>query len=405
MGGSPTRGRPMGGRRRVLVVHPGAELYGSDRMVVEAVTGLCAAGVEVMVALPATGPLVDRLEALGATVVICPMPVLRKSALSPRGALELLAHLVRGTGPALRLVRSAGRDGVYVSTLTLPLWPLLGRLLRRRVTVHVHEAEGSQPALVRAALAASALLADPLLVNSRYARDVLGRSFPVLARRAVVVRNGVAGPPAQQLPRPVPDGELRLLFVGRLSERKGPQVAVSVLAELQRRGVPASLRLAGAVFAGNEAFEQQLRRQVADAGLIDRVTFLGFTDDVWSVLAGSDVVLVPSLVDEPFGNTAVEAVLAARPLVVSDTSGLREAVEGLRSPRVAPPGDVPAWTDAVQQVLAEWATVRERVADDATTAAARHDPRGYATRLAALTLGDAGATTDRPGTRAGRSTT
>ena len=61
------------------------------------------------------------------------------------------------------------------------------------------------------------------------------------------------------------------------------------------------------------------------------MTFSGFTDDVWAHLAAADLVLVPSQGDEPFGNTAVEAMLAARPVVVSSSSGLDEAVAGYGS--------------------------------------------------------------------------
>ena len=79
----------------VLVAHPGAELYGSDRMVLDSVAALSAAGYSVTVALPERGPLVGKLEAAGARVVPCRMPVLRKSALRPRGFLRLVAERLR----------------------------------------------------------------------------------------------------------------------------------------------------------------------------------------------------------------------------------------------------------------------------------------------------------------------
>ena len=68
------------GGLRVLVAHPGAELYGSDRVVLESVRALAAAGCTVTVALPGHGPLVAPLERAGATVVLCPSP-----GAAPRG--------------------------------------------------------------------------------------------------------------------------------------------------------------------------------------------------------------------------------------------------------------------------------------------------------------------------------
>lgn len=364
-------------RRPVLVVHPGAELYGSDRMLVESVAGLVARGHQVVAALPSTGPLVAELESQGARVVLCRMPVLRKSALRPRGFGALVTDAVLGVLPAWRLVGDAGAAGVYVSTITIPLWPLLARLRGRRVTVHVHEAENTAPRVVRRLLALPALLAHGVLVNSRYSQEVLLSSAPSLRERSAVVYNGIVGPPSVTPPRTSLSGPVRLVYVGRLSPRKGPQVAVAVLAELAARGVNARLDLVGSVFPGYEWFESELRAQVTDAGLQDRVSFRGFVPDVWALLASSDAVLIPSVLDEPFGNTAVEAVLSARPVVVSATSGLREAAAGYASAQAVPAGDVPAWADAVERIVSAWSQYRQDAVEDAGEAAGRHHPGTY----------------------------
>jgi glycosyltransferase involved in cell wall biosynthesis len=373
---------PPGTRPRVLVVHPGAELYGADRVLADSASAL-ATRFDVTVALPGPGPLVGELERRGLRVVQCRMPVLRNSALRPRGALRLLADTVLGAVPALRLLRSAGAAGVYVNTLTLPSWPALARLAGRRSVCHVHEAEASAPRLLRVGMAVCPALADRVIANSRFSLQVLARTAPWLRRRSTVVYNAVSGPDHVPPPRVALEGPVHLLYVGRLSPRKGPQVAVATLQELLARGVDARLRLLGSVFEGYEWFEAELRATVAAAGLTDRVEFLGFRSSVWPELAASDVVLVPSVMEESFGLTAVEAVLAARPLVVSDTSGLREAAAGYASAQRVVPGDVVLWADAVQRVVTGWDTFRRAAVTDAAEARLRHAPERYAEQLVA----------------------
>jgi GT2 family glycosyltransferase len=372
-------------RRSVLVVHPGAELYGSDRMLAESVAGLVAQGDRVVVALPEPGPLVAELEAHGAEVVFCRMPVLRKSALSARGLAGLAADFLGGLRTAFRLVRVAGTTAVYVSTITVPTWSLLARVLGRRVVLHVHEAESGASRVLRRLLALPALAAHRVLVNSRYSLDVLLDSLPRIEQRSVVVYNGIAGPPQVSPPRERLEGSVRLLFVGRLSPRKGPQVAVAALAELVRSGVDARLQLAGSVFPGYEWFEDDLRRQVSEAGLDGRVEFLGFVEPIWAVLERADVVLIPSVLDEPFGNTAVEAVLAARPLIVSATSGLREAAAGYTAVQAVAPGDAEVWAEAIHRTVAGWSDFARAAVRDAGEARRRHDPARYRAEIAELT--------------------
>jgi GT2 family glycosyltransferase len=373
---------PTGGRG-VLVAHPGADLYGADRMLLESVDAL-GARFDVTVAVPGPGPLLTELAARGVRVVTCPMPVLRNAALRPRGALQLASDVVRGALPAWRLVRRHGTAGVYVNTVTIPSWPLVARLARRPCVVHVHEAERSLPRPVRRVLALAPALATRVVVNSDFTGEVLTEVAPRLRSRITVVHNSVRGPASPVAARAELTGPVRLLFVGRLSPRKGPQVAVAALAELRARGVDARLALVGSVFPGYEWFEAQLRELVRTSGLTDRVDLLGFAADVWPHLAAADVVLVPSVAEESFGNAAVEAVLAARPLVVSDSSGLREAVAGLRSAQVVVPGDPVALADAVASVVADWPGVRAQALIDAEDAARRHGPGRYRSALLAV---------------------
>ena len=366
----------------VLVAHPSAELYGSDRVMLESISGLVATGRRVVLTLPGPGPLVDAARERGAEVRFCPTPVLRKAALRPLGFLRLLAETLGAVGRGRRLIREEGIGLVLVNTLTIPLWLALARSCGVTSVCHVHEAEASQPQYVRRLLYAPLALADRLLVNSRFSTETLAAAWPSLERRATVLYNGVPGPVTAPTPlSESPGAEPTLLFIGRLSPRKGPQVALDALAELARRGVHARLVLLGAVFDGYEWFDRQLHEQVERLGLGGQVEFAGFDPDVWGYFDRSHIVLVPSTVDEPFGNTAVEAMLAQRPLVVSRTSGLKEASDGFESARLVEPGDPCEIADAVQGLLEDWPAVRGQTARDRASAVARYAPEVYQQRL------------------------
>lgn len=386
--GAVTAGR--GGLRLVppgpvLVCHPSAELYGSDRVLLDSVEALLAAHDRVEVRLPGPGPLVAELEARGAVVSFGPMAVLRKAALRPRGLLALLATALRTAPAQWRLL--GGFPSVYVNTVTIPTWLLLGRLRGRTVACHVHEAERSAPRPVRWALTAPLLLADRLVVNSRFSLGWLLASHRRLATRSHVVLNPVPGPAEPVPPRPAPLPDLRILYVGRLSARKGVDVAVRAVGLLGERGHRVQLRLVGGVFEGYEEQERALHRLVADLGLTDRVDLTGFVPDVTPHYAWADVALVPSRLDEPFGNTAVEAVLARVPLVVTDTSGLREAAAGYRSVERVAPDDPAALADGVERLVGRWPELAADTSLDLADARERHSPAAYHRSLrAALDL-------------------
>lgn len=362
-------------RKTVLLVHPGAEMFGSDRMLLESATGLVEAGARVVVALPSTGLLVAPLREAGAEVVILPMLVLRKVLLTPRGLPRLFRDTFRGLGSAWRLIGRLRPDAVYVSTIIIPQWPLIARLRGTRAVSHVHEAEASGNTLVNRLLYAPHLASARTLVNSRFSLDTIRRALPALADRTRVVANGVASPEHPAPPRSRLDGPLRVLYVGRLSPRKGPDLVIDAAAALQAAGRPVEVTLLGAVFEGYEWFERDLRARADETGV--PVTFAGFHPDIWPFLAEADVLVVPSRVDEPFGNTAVEGVLGLRPVIASDSSGLREAAGGYATAQLVAPDDADAIATALAEVRERWDDHVAGVTASRDEALRRHAPAVY----------------------------
>jgi glycosyltransferase involved in cell wall biosynthesis len=366
----------------VLVAHPSADLYGSDRVLLETIEGLCRAGARVLVTLPAPGPLVSELERRGAAVLLSPTPVLRKTMLSAPGMLRLLATSVHGMLRSVGVIRGARPDVILANTITVPLWTAVGRVTGVPVVTHVHEAEANAPRALRAALALPLLFSRAVLTNSQFSANTLAAALPRLRGRATVLYNGIPGPADPVMPRDQLQGGLRILYLGRLSHRKGVDVAIDALLQLRREGVQARLSIVGAVFPGYEEYEAGLREQVAVNGAEDHVTFNGFQKVIWPFLAESDVVVVPSRLDEPFGNTAVEAVLASRPVVVSNTSGLREAAAGYRSAQFVEPGDASQLAAALARVSADWQGYQANARLDAAEAGLRHGPEQYGKLMA-----------------------
>ena len=117
-------------------------------------------------------------------------------------------------------------------------------------------------------------------------------------------------------------------------------------------GVDATLTLCGSVFPGYEWFEEELRARAEKPDLAGHVHFLGYVASPASQLASADVVLVPSRV-EPFGNAAVEGLLARRPLIASRTQGLCEIVKTGQTGLLVDPGSAEQLAAAVQTLAAD----------------------------------------------------
>lgn len=136
------------------------------------------------------------------------------------------------------------------------------------------------------------------------------------AGQAHVIRNGLAGQPSAG-PRPGrPERPLRLGYVGQLIPSKGIRELIRQMGDWQSG--ECELLVAG---KGAAAYEAMLRAEAPG-----NVRFLGFVnpDEVYRAI---DLLVVPSLWEEPLGMTVLEAFMHGVPVIVSRRGGLPEMVD------------------------------------------------------------------------------
>lgn len=143
-----------------------------------------------------------------------------------------------------------------------------------------------------------------------------------------------------------PGDPVRIVFLGRLVERKGPRELLAAAARLSTDR-PWTLTL-----AGRGPLLDDLRARARAAGIADRVDFPGFVaeEDKRALLAGADVVALPSTGGESFGMSVVEALADAGGVVLAgDNAGYRTPMAGLED-QLVDPSDTAAFAAA----LARW---------------------------------------------------
>ncbi|WP_151523544.1 glycosyltransferase [Serinicoccus kebangsaanensis] len=193
-----------------------------------------------------------------------------------------------------------------------------------------------------------------------------------------VVPNIVAGPP-QLVPRRRPDadlldrGALELVGVGGLIPRKDPVRAVLTAAELRTRGVDARL-----TWVGEGVLRDELEREARAHGVPLQLTGELGQAEVWRVLGGADVFLLPTRA-ETFCLAAAEALACGRPVVVGDVEGPRDFVAPPAGALLPPGAPAQAWADAVERV---WQDAAHASAEDiAGEVRERFGAEAYARRV------------------------
>lgn len=113
-----------------------------------------------------------------------------------------------------------------------------------------------------------------------------------------------------------------VLFLGRLSVKKSPDLLLRAFAEVRKRLAKLPLKL---MFAGPDesGVKTQLEQAAVQLGVAADVQFTGplFGADKWAAYRDANIFVLPSQ-NENFGNTAAEAVTAGTPVIVTEQCGI-----------------------------------------------------------------------------------
>lgn len=323
---------------RILHVDPERGWGGGEEQVLGLVRFLNAAGHVVTVAADPGGRLWPAAAAVGVSLE----PLVVRHGFDARAA-----------GRLRRLAREA--DIVHLHTARAhALAPWLARRGASRVVTRRMDYRPRPRAYARLLYNRCV---DRVVAISGAIRDVL-IATGVRAERISVIYSGVdvsrfvVGEDVRAAMRAewhAPPDELVVLAVGGLVERKGHGVLVAAAARMRMRAAGLRLRF---VIIGEGPLRGSLERAVSDARLEEVVHFAGRRTDIPRLLAGADVVALPSL-HEGLGVAALEGMAAGRPVVASRVGGLAEAVLDGETGWLVPPGDAQALAERLTLVLSD----------------------------------------------------
>jgi len=264
--------------------------------------------------LNARGALAQELEDAGVEVSVAGARHLRPKALAS------LARLVARYRP--EIVHGAVFEG---STMAV----IAGRASGAPVVI-VEETSDSTLRSARGQLAMRALAgaAHACVAVSPTVGRTLQTHTGVPASKITVIPNGV------RTPRALRAGEMNALrawlalppdlpvigTVARLFEDKGVHLIVEAIAALKGDGNHAAL-----VVVGDGPARAALERAVTQAGLSERVRFVGYQADVAPFYGLMDLFVLPSR-HESFGLVFVEAMHRAIPVVATRVGGIPDVV-------------------------------------------------------------------------------
>lgn len=276
-------------------------------------------------------------------------PVRQRKTLSFQGGYgrNLLQEVDRYAEVIANAAMTRAFDVVHAHDwMTFPAAIALKETTGKPMIVHFHSTEfdragdrGSE--IVFEIERRAVVAADIVVAVSRLTRSILVERYGADPDRVVVVHNAISNDGTQDIPAGRhPLGDKVVTFLGRVTFQKGPEYFVEAAEKVLKEFPDCHFVMAGA----GDALPGIVAR-VAGSSLASHFHFTGFLHraDTGRLLGLTRVYVMPS-VSEPFGLTALEAIQAGVPTIISRQSGVAEVMPDVLK--------VDFWdTDALAEVI------------------------------------------------------
>jgi glycosyltransferase involved in cell wall biosynthesis len=324
----------------ILVAHQGAELYGSDQMLLLLLKTFSRDNHQVTLHLPHDGPLLSKLPPLH-NVIVKPISVLRLNLLATPRAWLNIKQFILNLVTAWKLAQQ--HDMIIVNSCVVLSYLLVLPFVRKPKFVYMHEITQGLTNLAFQLLLR--LTGAKLICNSMATAD----NYNMIARKHKIILKNTVDLPAAVVPQKQASLPLHILMIGRMSRRKGQVVllkAIAVLNDFERDSV--RLRFVGNSYDENDLYVSELKTLAVKHNV--SIEWHDFSDPTphyeWA-----HIVIMPSIKPESFGLVILEAMHYHCAIIASRIGALPELVQDQENGFLVQPNNPHELAQALRQYL------------------------------------------------------
>lgn len=311
--------------QKILFLHSSAELYGSDRSLLNLIHGLDKSQRKIFVFLPNDGPLREKLAAEeNVQVFIRQFAVLRRKYLSFSGLVQYLGLLVQSVFSLWKFIRQNRIDTVYTNTAVIFPGAIAAKLSGVRSIWHIREIISSRVENMIVSKFVN-LFSDVIIANSK----ATGTAIHGNPSKMHIIYNAVTGSPKED--RIYERTPVVIGMAGRINHWKGQDLFVEMADIVHKEFPQVKFLIAGDAYPGDEQIADDLSNKIQRLNLQNNVILLGRVSDMSSFYDGIDVFVLPSIQPEPFGLVVIEAMNSALPVIATNHGGPTEIIDNMQN--------------------------------------------------------------------------
>ena len=323
---------------KVLFVHPSVELYGADKILLY-ILEILNKDNEITVLLPKVGILNTEIRKISKDIKIITndnIPIIHSK-------LTLLDYikLPKKVWKLNKIFKKNTFDYIYCNTLATVLF-LYSHWAKKRI-IHIHEIIENKYINFAFSLLITLKTRNVICVSEHVRRNLF------FSKNYAVIHNGI--PDCTYTIKQSQNNKIKFVLPGRFMQKKGQWFLIDSIKLLPIHLLKqCEFYLYGSPPPNRMELENELISYINNSGLEKYVHILNFEKQIEKIYNSGDVLLIPSMMPDPFPTTVLEAMMFSKPYITTNNGGASEITEKQYGILIEP-GDTEAFKNAILYFL------------------------------------------------------
>ncbi|MDB0043551.1 glycosyltransferase family 4 protein [Flavobacteriaceae bacterium] len=338
-------------KKKLLLVHSSNDLYGASKIFLQLIDLLTKNGFDIHVVLPEQGKLDVFLNKKDIAVSYHELGVLRKKYLNPLGLINRAVANIKAIAFLSNYIKDHSIDLVYTNTSTILCGGIAAKKNGISSLFHIHEIPTGNKLYEFLSGKIINIISNKVLTVSNSVKKHWLKYID--DKKIERIYNGIIFSKTDYLNKiDREQDDFVITSVARIIPYKGHGYLIDVADELIKKSTKFKFLIVGDTLPSYVSYEKSVKQKVKDLGLENQIIFLGFREDVSSILKQSDLFIHPAIAPDPLPTVLFESLHNDLPSVATNLGGAIEILDNGNNGLLIPNNDPKKAADLINEYCA-----------------------------------------------------
>ncbi len=310
--------------KKILITHSSNDNYGASKILISVVDIFIKNGYDIYLILPSNGPLNNNIIIQKTELTIINLGVFRKKYFSFFGLINRLFFIIKSSNYIKNYIRENQIDLVYTNTSTLISPSIAAKLVGIPSINHIHEIPNTNSIYTR----------FMTIFLNNFSRDIICVSKSVYdfwiinglkKSKAKIIYNGFNIKKYKS--KILSNNKIVFTSISRIIPYKGHSLLIRIFEMLCKKNKNIYLQIVGDTLPQYQKYFNELNFDIKRSGLNNKIKFLGFRNDIISILEKSNFFIHTPLYPDPLPTVVFEAINCKTPVITNNLGGAFEILD------------------------------------------------------------------------------